>query len=93
LADLLDLEAHQPHQGLITAQQAGQGMHPLHPNQGLHPIQQAILHDGHHRAVDGSAVDLLQQRHHPHRLQELKKVIQPGPFIESIHPIDHLFAI
>jgi hypothetical protein len=38
-------------------------------------------------------VHLFQQRHHADGLQEVKEVIQYRPFVEPVHPIDHLLAV
>ncbi len=43
--------------------------------------------------MDGGAVDLLQLGHHADGLQEVKEIIQQGPFIQSVDPIHKLFAV
>ena len=93
VANLLRIEAHQLHERLIAEQQVGQGIDALNPKQRLQPVEQDILDEGHHRAVDAGAAGVLQQRHHPEGLQELKEIIQHRPFVQPVHPVHNLFPV
>jgi hypothetical protein len=93
ITQLLGIEAHQRHQGLSTAQQTGQGIDAFAAKQGLHPIAQDLLHQGEHLPLNSGALALLQQGHHAKGLQERQEVIQHGPCVEPIDPIDQLVTV
>jgi hypothetical protein len=71
----------------------GQGIDALHPTQDLQPVEQDMLYKGDHLAVAGRAVDLRQQPHHPHPVQEVEAVIEHSPFVQPVHPIHELPAV
>ena len=92
LTHLGGIAADPRHAGLITAQQAGQGMDARKPTQGLHARAQDSLDARAPRAVEGGAGGLLPPRHHAAGLQEVPAVLQPRPCIPSLHPIDQWLA-
>jgi hypothetical protein len=61
--------------------------------QGLQPIEQEVLDDREHLALDGGAVDLLQQGHDLNRLQEVKEVVQQRPFVQPVYAVHQLLTI
>jgi hypothetical protein len=70
LANLLGIKPDQTHNGLITAQQCGQGVDALNPHQGLEPVKHDMLDEGHHHPGPCGAAHLLQQGHHVKCLPE-----------------------
>ena len=93
LADLLGIKADQLHERLVTEQQAGQRMDALNPKEGLQPIEQEVLHDRHHLALNRRALDAFHQADAPQLLHEVEEVIQQGPLVQSVHPLDHLLPV
>jgi hypothetical protein len=78
---LLGVEPNQLHQGFIAEQQHGQRIDTLNPKQRLQAVEQNILDEGEHCPLEASAVDLRQQGHHSHLLQEVEEIVQDGPFV------------
>jgi hypothetical protein len=93
LPHLVGVEAHQPHQGLIAEQQGRQGMHALHAVQGLQPIKQDILHAWHHHPLHRRPLDIVQPVDDSQLVQEVEEIIQQRPFVQSVDPVDDLFAV
>jgi hypothetical protein len=93
VADLLGIEPDQLHEGFIAEQQHWQRIHALNAKERLQAVEQDILDEGEHFSLDGRTVDLRQQGHHAYLVQEVEKVIQYGPFIQPVNPIDQLLAI
>jgi hypothetical protein len=93
LSNLLGIEAHQTHEGLITEQQRWQGIHTFEPTQGLQAIQQDIRDKRHHLALDRRALNVPQQVDHSQLVQEVEEVIQQGPFVQAVDSIDDLLPI
>src|SRR5919108_5962480 len=68
-------------------------MHALNTKQRLQAVEQEILDAWHHLALDSGALDVTQQVDDSQLMQEVEEVIQQGPFVQSIDPIDDLLAV
>lgn len=90
---LLGIAPHPRPEGCIAAQQRRQRMHALNPKQGLQPIEQAILHNRHHRARPRRALDAFHQVEDSELPPAVEAVIQQGSCVQTLHAVDHALAV
>jgi hypothetical protein len=93
VAHLLGLAAEQWHQERSAERQTGLGVQARKPEHGVQPLEQDSLDVGAHLPWHGRAMDARPRRHDPHVLPAVKEVIPEGPFVEPVHPSDHLHII
>jgi hypothetical protein len=90
---LLRIEADQAHERLIPEQQSCQCVHALDAKQGLQAVEQDILDERHHVALDRYALDVPQPVDYSELVQEVEEVIQQRAFVQMVDPVDDLLAV
>ena len=79
MAHVLGIESHEAHQRFIAEQQGRQGIHALNPKEGLQPIEQEVLHNRHHLALNRRALDACHQVDTPSSRMKWKKSSNRAP--------------
>jgi len=74
----------------ITEQQRWQGIHAFDPEQGLQAIEQDVLDERDHLALDGCALDVVQQVDDPKLLQKVEEVIQQRALVQPVDSVNDL---